>query len=116
MYIFLPDFKAYPSANAAFAVRDFPALLSSGSHHSFWSNRSNGICTAQFFPSSNTFQKLSSPSPRTGRFHLCTQNAKYIYIYKKIKVNVFSLICLPPGKLHPMPTIAISKSLSFMMT
>lgn len=53
----------YPSMSAALAVRDFPALLSSGSYQLATSNLSLEIGTAQFFPSTRTFQKLSSPSP-----------------------------------------------------
>lgn len=53
----------YPSMSAALTVRDFPALLSSGSYQLATSNLSLGIGTEQFFPFTRTFQKLSSPSP-----------------------------------------------------
>lgn len=49
--------------SAALAVRDLPALLSSGSYQLATSYLSLGIGTEQFLPSIRTFQKLSRPSP-----------------------------------------------------
>ena len=48
---------------AALAVRDLPALFSSGSYQADKSNLFLGIGTEQFLPSTRTFQKFSSPSP-----------------------------------------------------
>lgn len=68
----------YPSTRAALAVRDLPALLSSGSYQLAKSNLSLGMVTEQFLPSMRTFQKLSSPSPVWK--HTCTVHNYYVQL------------------------------------
>lgn len=72
---------------AALAVRDLPALLSSGSYQLAKSNLSLGIVTEQVLPSMRTFQKLSSPSPvwkHTYTYVIC--------IYICLKCCIFDMI------------------------
>lgn len=96
----------YPSMKAALVVCIFPRMVSSGLYHCVTSNLCSGISAVQFFPSMRTFQKLSSPSP-----------VRMPYISTYVQYSGENLCGthwhLPPGKLHPMPTTAISSSMLF---